>query len=67
MKPLPPRDSRGRFTKKSVAALIPIEVLRELGQGRRAVDITLDHQWEVEIISRSHYTVPNSDDDPNAA
>jgi hypothetical protein len=57
------RDAKGRFCKvaKPAPALIDPEILKSLGQHRRAVDLTLDHQWDVEIISRSHYTVPSSD------
>jgi hypothetical protein len=56
------RDQRGRFCRKPAPTLLSPEVLKTLGQGRKAIDMTLDHSWTVEIHKRwTTYSHENPD------
>jgi hypothetical protein len=58
------RDRRGRFTKRPAAPLIDPKILRELGNGRRAVEMVADQAWEIVILERKRYTV--NEEEPHA-
>jgi hypothetical protein len=54
------RDPKGRFCRKPAPTLIDPVVLKTLGQGRRAVEMTADQEWEIVILERKRYTVLES-------
>lgn len=56
MKPLPPRDHRGRFCRKPAPTLLSPEVLKTLGQGRRAAALFVEQPWEFVIEKIWHYS-----------
>ena len=57
MKPLPPRDAKGRFCRKPAPPLDP-KLVAELGKDRRAVALTLDElpSWQFVIEQIWTYT-----------
>jgi hypothetical protein len=46
------RDSKGRFCKRPPAPPLDPAFVAELGHERKAVDLTLDHRWEIVIEKR---------------
>ena len=57
MKPLPPRDSRGRFTRAKPKAPLDPALVKSLGAHRRPFEWVAEQPWEIVILERKRYTV----------